>query len=172
MTRRLARFRRHLHWWTAALVTLGFAIAWIMTALPVVDLLLKFLLYQAHKTIGLTVVGLAALRLWLAYRSGNPPRGVPAVLYGLLLVVPALGYLTAAAAPTDVPTLFLLILPIPHIIAPDAAVFDVIRPMHEWLAIGLIGFAAWHAARMIFTSGSGPVRMAPSSDAHPPPEPD
>lgn len=172
MTHRLARLRRHLHWWTAALVIAGFAIAWLMTALPVAELLVKFLLYQLHKSLGLCVAGLAASRLVLAWRAGDPPRGVPAGLYLLLLLVPLLGYLTAAASPTTVPTLFFLVLRVPHVIAPDQAVFDLIRPVHKWLAIGLVGLAAWHAARMSFgSSGSPRIGVAPSEDAHPPAEP-
>ncbi len=169
---RLARIRRHLHWWTAALVLIGFAVAWIMTALPVAELLVKFLLYQLHKSLGLCVAGLAALRLVLAWRAGDPPRGTTAALYGLLLLVPALGYLTAAASPTSVPTLFFMLWRVPHAIAPNAAVFDVIRPVHKWLAIGLVALAAWHAARMGFAaSGSAWLHVARSRDAHPPAEP-
>jgi cytochrome b561 len=172
MRRRLARPRRHLHWWTAALVVTGFVIAWIMTGLPVTLLLLKFLLYQLHKSLGLCVAALAVLRLGLARRAGDPPRGVQAWLYGLLLLVPLLGYLTAAASPTSVPTLFFLVLPIPHAIAPSQTVFDAIRPLHKWLAIGLLGLAAWHALRMsLGAPGSASRRMAASGDAHPPAEP-
>jgi len=173
MAWRLARVRRHLHWWTAALVTVGFAIAWLMTALPLTELLLKFLLYQAHKSLGLCVAGLAALRLCLAWRAGDRPRGIQAGLYGLLLLVPLLGYLTAAASPTMVPTLFFLLWNVPHMIAPDEAVFDAIRPVHKWLAIGLIALAAWHAARMrLSASGSRRARVARSGNAHPPAESD
>ena len=50
--------QRRLHWWTAGLVATGFAIAWIMVAVPLRDLLVKFLLFQLHKTIGLTVFAL------------------------------------------------------------------------------------------------------------------
>lgn len=172
MKRSLARIRRHFHWWTAALVIIGFAIAWLMTAAPVSTLLIKFLLYQLHKSLGLCVSGLAALRLALAWRAGDRPRGVPAVLYVLLLLVPLLGYLTAAASPTAVPTLFFLVLNVPHAIAPDQAVFDVLRPVHKWLAIGLVGLAAWHAVQKRFgTSGSRRFRMARSRDAHPPAKP-
>ena len=172
MTRRLAGIRRHLHWWTAALLVIGFTIAWLMTALPTTELLVKFLLYQLHKSLGLCVSGLAALRHALAYRAGVHSRGVPAALYGLLLFVPLLGYLAAAASPTAVPTLFFLIFSVPHAIAPDQAVFDVIRPLHKWLAIGLIGHAAWHAAQMHFgASGSRRFRVARSKDAHPPAKP-
>src|SRR5450631_820924 len=103
--RRLGRVRRHLHWWTAALVVVGFAIAWIMTALPLTALLVKFLLYQFHKSLGLIVAGLAAIRLLLSYRAGDRPQGVQAALYVALLTVPLLGYLTAAASPNPVPTL-------------------------------------------------------------------
>jgi cytochrome b561 len=172
VTRRVARIRRHLHWWTAALVVTGFAIAWLMTALPATELLVKFLLYQLHKSLGLCVSGLAALRLVLACRAGDRPRSVPAALYGLLLLVPLLGYLTAAASPTAVPTLFFLLFSVPHAIAPNQAVFDVIRPMHKWLAIGLIGLAAWHGVQMCCdASGSSRFRMARSNDAHPPAKP-
>lgn len=155
-----------MHWWTAALLAVGFAIAWLMTALPVAELLVKFLLYQLHKSLGLCVAALAAFRLLLAWREGDRPRGVRALLYGLLLLVPLLGYLTAAASPTAVPTLFFLLWRVPHAIAPDQAVFDVLRPVHKWLAIGLVGLAVWHGIRM--TSGSPSPRMARSEDAHPP----
>jgi cytochrome b561 len=169
---RLARVRRHLHWWTAALLAIGFAVAWIMTALPATELLVKFLLYQLHKSLGLCVSGLAALRIALAYRAGNRPRGLPAALYGLLLMVPLLGYLTAAASPTAVPTLFFLLLNVPHVIGPDQAVFDAIRPVHKWLAVGLIALAAWHGWQMRFgASGLRRPRVARSGDAHPPAKP-
>jgi cytochrome b561 len=161
-----------LHWWTAALMLIGFLIAWLMTALPTTELLVKFLSYQLHKSLGLCVFGLAALRLVLAYRTGDHPRDVPAALYGLLLTVPLLGYLAAAASPTAVPTLFFLMFNVPHVIGQDQTVFDVLRPVHKWLAIGLIGLAAWHAAQMgLGASGSRRVRVAPSEDAHPPAKP-
>ena len=163
--RRLPRIRRHLHWWTAAFVLLGFAIAWIMTALPVRELLLKFLLFQLHKSLGLCVAALALSRLALAWRAGDLPRGSRAWLYVLLLVVPALGYLTAAAAPIAVPTLFFLVLRIPHVIAPDQTLYAALRPLHKYLAIGLIALAAWHAVRV--RSGLAARRVARSANAHP-----
>jgi cytochrome b561 len=160
--------RRHLHWWTAALVVTGFAIAWIMVALPLTALLVKFLLYQVHKSLGLLVAGLAAMRLFLAWRIGARIRGIEAALYLLLLTVPLLGYLAAATSPNPVPTLFLLLLRVPHVIGPDQAIFDVIRPLHKWFAVGLIALAAWHAARKRFgASGLRTPRVARSRDAHP-----
>ncbi|MGD0430521.1 MAG: cytochrome b/b6 domain-containing protein [Acetobacteraceae bacterium] len=159
---RLSLVRRHLHWWTAVMVVLGFAIAWVMTALPLSALLMKFLLYQVHKSLGLCIAGLAVLRLLLTWYANDWPRGVRAVLYVLLLVVPLLGYLTAAASPNQVPTLFLLLLRVPHAIGPDQTIFDVIRPVHRWLAIALIGLAIWHAAQMSFSAfePGEPVQLA------------
>ena len=124
--------QRHLHAWTAALVLIGFSIAWIMVNLPFTQLLLKFRLYQAHKTIGLTVLALVCLRLVLRALWPRPkpdaglPRwqlrtasGVHALLYCLLLAVPVLGYLTAATAPIGMPTFFLGLIKVPHLVVPD-----------------------------------------------------
>ena len=93
-------------------------------------------------------------------------------MYGLLLVVPVLGYLTAAASPTPVPTLFFLLLRVPHAIAPDQAVFEAIRPVHRWLAVGLMALAVWHGLRMGGrAAGLTRLRVARFGNAHPPAKP-
>ncbi|MBX6747837.1 MAG: cytochrome b/b6 domain-containing protein, partial [Acetobacteraceae bacterium] len=50
-----SRAQRRLHWTTAALVVIAAPMGVVMAALPFRQLLLKFLLYQLHKTIGITV---------------------------------------------------------------------------------------------------------------------
>ncbi len=150
--------QRRLHWWTSALVGGGFALAWIMVAVPLRDLLTKFLLYQLHKTIGLMVLVLLAWRWGLRARRGRPAPEVAmspgerraaalgqAVLYALLLVVPVLGYLTACVAPGGIPTLFLAVIPIPSVVGPDPAWYAVLRPVHRWAAVALVVLAAGHA---------------------------
>jgi cytochrome b561 len=150
--------QRRLHWWTAALVALGFALGWVMVAVPLRALLAKFLLYQAHKTFGLLVLGLTLARLAVRLRRGRPAwdAALPAwqlraaawmhaALYVLLLAVPALGYLTAATAPAQVPTLFLGVIPVPHLVGTDPAWFAVLRQVHRALAILLVALAAAHA---------------------------
>ena len=144
----LHRVRRHLHGWTAVLVAMGFVIAWLMTALPMTRLLEKFVLYQVHKTIGLTVLGLTAARLVLAWRARDFGGAVKRGLYGLLLIVPVLGYWTAETSPTPVPVLVLPFVTVPRMMAPDAAVFDVVRALHEGFAIGLVVLAVWHGVWM------------------------
>ena len=153
-----SRAQRRLHWWIAALVFAGFSLAWVMVAVPLRQLLLKFALYQLHKTIGLTVFGLAAIRLVVLLRLGRPgwdaalppwqrhaAKTMHVLLYGLLFVVPVLGYLTAATSVTEVPTLFLGVIPIPHIAAADAALSAVVTPVHRALAVALVLLACAHA---------------------------
>jgi cytochrome b561 len=153
-----SRRQRRLHWWTAGLVAAGFALAWIMVAVPLSDLLTKFLLFQAHKTIGLIVLALALWRLGLRARRGRPApeAGVSArearaaalgqgVLYALLLVVPVLGYLTACTAPAGVPTLFLGVIPVPALLGPDPRWYPVLRGVHRGAAVLLVVLATGHA---------------------------
>src|SRR5947209_4748936 len=64
--------QRRLHWWTASLVLLAFVIAWVMVGIPLSQLLLKFALYQLHKTAGLFVLMLTLLRLAFRSRQGRP----------------------------------------------------------------------------------------------------
>jgi cytochrome b561 len=62
-------------------------------------------------------------------------------LHMLLLVVPALGYLTACTAPSGVPTLFLWMIPIPALVGPNPGRFTIMRVAHRWAAVALIVLA-------------------------------
>lgn len=154
-----SRAQRRLHWAIAALVLLAAPLGVTMVAVPFGQLLLKFLLYQAHKTVGLAVALLAAWQLALHWRRGRPEHDpdlplwqrraaavVHAALFALLLVVPVLGWLTASAAPARIPTLFLGVIPVPHPLAPDEALFAVLRRVHLACALTLVALALGHAA--------------------------
>jgi cytochrome b561 len=156
------RGQRRLHGWNAALVLLAFVLAWVMVAVPVQQLLAKFLLYQLHKTLGITALAIVLARLgwrlarfrpvWrqdLARWQRRAAAAMHATLYVLLVVTPVLGYLTAATAPAQVPTLFLLVIPVPHIVGPDPDWFAVLRQAHRAAAILLVTLAAGHAAMAI-----------------------
>lgn len=129
-----------------------------MVRLPFEDLLAKFLLYQLHKTVGLTVFALACAQVMLHRHFGRPDwdpdlpawrrrtaARVHAALFTLLLVTPVFGYLTAATAPARVPTLFLLIVPIPHVVGAGEFRFAVLRSVHFALAVLLVALASVHA---------------------------
>jgi cytochrome b561 len=150
--------QRQLHWWTAGLVVATALLAPLMVALPFAALLEKFLAYQLHKSLGLTVPLLLAARLLLRARRGRPvpeadippwqvraAGAVHGVLYALLLVVPALGLLTAASAPGGMPTLYFLLIPIPHPIGPDEVTFALVRAAHIAFALLLLTLATGHA---------------------------
>lgn len=167
------RAQRGLHWWTAALVLLAFPLGWLMVAVPLRELLVKFLLYQLHKTLGILVFALAAVRIAVRARRGRPAwdhdlpawqrraaGAVHALLYALLLATPALGYLTAATAPAQVPTLFFGVISIPHPLAPDAARFAVLRQVHRGFAILMVVLAAGHAAASAHNHRRGRATLA------------
>ncbi len=153
--------QRLLHWATAVLVIVGFVIAFVMVALPLRELLLKFTLYQVHKSIGLLVVLLVVARLVVRAARGRPaPEPGPrwqtqaataghTALYVLLLVVPVLGYCVASTASLRIPTRFLGLIALPDPFGPDPALFAVLRPLHMTLAILLIVLAAGHAAMAV-----------------------
>ena len=153
-----SRAQRRLHWAVALLVPLTLALGFLMVELPWRPLAPKFLAYQFHKSFGVVVFLLVLWRLILRWRRGRPAEdaGLPAwqrraaglvqaVLYGLLLAVPVLGYLSAASAPAQVPTMVFLLLPVPHVLAPDEARFVLLRALHLWLAVGLVALALGHA---------------------------
>lgn len=153
-----SRAQRRLHWALAALVFAAAPVALLMVSLSYQQLLLKFIAYQLHKTIGLTVLLLVLLQIGLHWRRGRPPQppamppwqrraaaAAHGLLFLLLLAVPGLGYLVAATAPIGIPTLYLGVIPVPHLVATDAAWFALLRPVHQLLAWLLVGLAAAHA---------------------------
>lgn len=149
---------RHLHWWSATLILLVFPLGWLMAAVPISHLFEKFLLYQLHKTLGISIFGLAIARLLIRARRRRPDwdEGFPLLwrraanvvhilLYVLVIVTPLFGYLTAATATAQVPTLFLGIINIPHLIGPNAAIYSAFWEVHRNLAIFLVVLASGHA---------------------------
>jgi cytochrome b561 len=150
--------QRRLHWLTVLLVALAFPLGWLMVAVPLRDLLTKFLLYQLHKTLGIIVFAAVIARLVLRATVGRPewdadlPRwqrrtaaAMHGLLYAMLLVTPLLGYITAATAPSRIPTLFLFVLPIPNLLPANGAQFAVLWEVHRWAAILLVTLACGHA---------------------------
>ncbi|WP_137126822.1 cytochrome b [Roseomonas sp. HF4] len=154
--------QRRLHWLVAALVLLAFGIGLVMVALPLTRLLEKIIAYQLHKSLGLLVPPLVLWRLWLRRRRGRPASepGIPrwqhraaaaghAALYALLLVVPVLGYLSASTAPGQIETVWFLLVPVPHLLEANEALYEAIRPVHEAGAWALVLLAAGHAAMAV-----------------------
>lgn len=151
--------QRRLHWAIAVMVLLAFPIAWVMAGVPFEELLLKFILFQVHKTIGLLVLIAAIARLGIRLCRGRPAwdaglsewqqnaaRRAHAALYVLLFTVPVLGYFVACTAPIGIPTLFLGVLPVPAIVGESERWFPILLNLHRAAAIALVLLAAGHAA--------------------------
>lgn len=170
--RRWSRAQRSLHWWTACLVVIAFPLGWLMVGVSLDQLLLKFALYQLHKTIGIVVFVLVLARLAIRAGRGRPAwedglipwqrgaaRAMHVLLYVLLVLIPVLGYFTAATAPARIPTLFLGVLPIPHVVGADPFWFDILRQAHRALALLLVSLACGHAAAAIANHVAGQAAL-------------
>src|SRR5262245_10207168 len=142
------------HWAIVALVITQFVLAIRAEGLPPVA---KIGVLATHKSIGITILGLALLRL--AWRLINPvpplPVGAPRwqdraahvshfLLYALLFITPVLGWLMSSARNFSVSWFGLVTLP--DFIEPNKAAFEWLLAAHETMAISLGVLASVHAA--------------------------
>jgi cytochrome b561 len=108
-----------------------------------------------HKWIGVTVFALATLRiLWRATHRAPPlPAGMPAwqragahlvhvLLYVAMIAIPITGYLFSSAS--NVPVVYLGIVPLPRLIAPDPTLKVVFKTAHLVLNWGLAALVLAH----------------------------
>ena len=154
-----------LHWLVAALILFNLSLVWLVGYMP--DGWVRPTI-DTHKSVGITVLGLAILRL--LWRAGHPPPPLPdgyprwekrashaahVALYVLIFALPLSGWLHDSAwkdAPTHPLKLFWLA-PWPRIwplttLAPDAKehAHSVLFTLHVWLAYGLYALFGLHLA--------------------------
>ncbi len=156
-----------LHWLIGIAVIAMLAIGLVMVQLIHVKATqaLGFRLFQLHKSIGITILILAVLRLgWrLTHRPPPLPDGMPAwehraaegthvLLYGFIIGMPLLGWAYVSASPFTVPTVLYGLVPWPHVPglatmsgAAKAATAPVLRALHDYGAYALIAFVVLHA---------------------------
>ncbi|KMO43454.1 cytochrome B561 [Methylobacterium variabile] len=147
-----------LHWLIALgiLALLGIGLAMTRGSLPPME---RFALYQWHKSVGLTVLVLMAIRLaWRLFHRPPPlPETMPKAerraagaahlaLYGLLVAMPLVGWAMVSASPYNIPTVLYGVIPWPHLpVLPElpnkAAVEGALKLAHSygaWLLIALL----------------------------------
>ncbi|HZV21231.1 MAG TPA: YceI family protein [Hyphomicrobiales bacterium] len=149
------------HWLIALLIFIQFPLAWVMDDFTGLQ---KFKLYNWHKSIGITLLALMALRLlWRLVRPApSLPLAMPKqervaahlthlALYITLLLMPLTGW--AMISSSNLPSVLYLSMPFPLIPwlsrLPDAekkVYFDFFQAAHGVLGYVLLGLIAFHVA--------------------------
>ena len=153
-----------LHWLLALALTGIVVLGLVMTHVKLAPAL-QFKLYQLHKSVGITILILAALRLlWrLTHTPPPPPNGMPmveklsahaahVVLYALMIGLPLVGWSIVSLSSFNLPTVLYGVLPWPHISAlthlpkPEKMYWEgVAKFVHAYGAYLLIALVALHA---------------------------
>jgi cytochrome b561 len=152
---------RLIHWASAALIIGALALGATMVQL-VQDAAKRFDLTQMHKSIGVTVLALTALRLCVRIATTAPP---PAALprrvlkaakvahrgiYALLVVMPLSGWLMTTTTPIRVPTIVFGLFELPYPLAPDLPTYALAHAVHITAAISLGALIVLHVAAALF----------------------
>jgi cytochrome b561 len=141
------------HWVIFLLIATLLAVGFYMTGMAVSPD--KFKLYGLHKSVGITVLTLAVLRLvWKAVNhSPVLPATVPVwerflahaghlVLYFLMLCMPLSGWAMSSASGLTVSVFGWFTLP--NLVEPDPALKQLFREMHGYLAWAIIVMVSLH----------------------------
>jgi cytochrome b561 len=153
MPQRYGALAQLFHWIIAALIVTQFALAWSADDLPLGAR--KLGLLARHKSVGMTILMLAILRL--LWRLWAPPPALPGAMrrferiaarvthiafYVLLFAMPLTGWLMSSAKNYSVSWFGLFTWP--NLIAKDEAAFDFLRLTHDTLSNVLFAIAVLH----------------------------
>ena len=142
------------HWVIVVLIITQFVLAKRADGLSPVA---KIGVLATHKSVGITILALAVLRL--AWRLFNPvppaPGGTPRwqaraahashfLLYALLFITPVLGWLMSSARSFSVSYFGLFTLP--DLIEPNRPAYERLHDVHEFMAYTLATLAVIHIA--------------------------
>ncbi|MQA41297.1 cytochrome b [Rugamonas aquatica] len=144
-----------LHWLTALLIIAAFFLGLTMVDIHgITPTKLKY--YSWHKWLGVTVLGVAAIRLlWRKANKPPPPlASIPAwqhkvadgmhyLLYFFIFAVPISGYLYSYAA--GVPVVYLGLVQLPAIIEPNAELKPILKTVHYVLTMTMAAAVVAHA---------------------------
>jgi cytochrome b561 len=177
-----------LHWAIAASILANLYIGWRMGSLAGIA---QFDGFQLHKSVGITVLALSAIRLvWrLAHRAPPLPAGMNAFerfaanathwfFYGMMIGMPLTGWALVSTSKLNIPTLLWHTIPLPHIAflhdlptGPKAVVESGATSVHVALAFGGTALIVLHVAAALkhqFFNRDGVLgRMIPVLSAEP-----
>jgi cytochrome b561 len=145
-----------LHWLVALLIVCAFVMGLVMTDIHgITPTKLKY--YSWHKWMGVTVLGLAVIRILWRHLNKPPPHpahmpawqvraaeGMHALLYLLIFAVPISGYLYTLSA--GVPVVYLGLVKLPVFMDPNPEWKPVLQSIHYWLNMTMAAAVAAHVA--------------------------
>ncbi len=143
-----------LHWVVAGLLIVQVTLGKLADELPLG--LEKLALLARHKSVGITIFAIAAVRLaWRLFDRPPPPPPMPpwqriaarathAAFYVLLFVLPLTGWLMSSAS--NYPVSWFGFVQLPDLVAPDPALKHQLQEVHETLAKILVSLAILHVA--------------------------
>ncbi len=162
------------HWSIVLGIVLQFIWAWRIDEAD--SIRLEYQLVVEHKSIGMTVLGLALLRLaWRAFNRPPPLPGAPPAwerwaaafthwaLYGLIIALPLSGWIYSSAAGYGAE--FFGLLEIPDLVDSSESLEEVFHEVHELLGYALLAVAGIHLAAALHhhfvRKDNVPKRMLP-----------
>ncbi len=149
---------RFLHWAMAVMVV---AMLYIGVGMAATVSSRYAVLVSLHETVGIAILALVVIRL--INRLFNPPPALPSdlpawqqlaahgshyLLYGLMLLMPLIGWAMQSAAPY--PVLIFGSLRLPPILPQSAALHGWLRQAHTWLAYVLFATVLVHLGAALF----------------------
>lgn len=152
-----------LHWMIALGILTLIVMGLVMDHIHL-DTMRVFQLYQLHKSIGITVMFLIALRIgWrLTHSAPALPADMPPLekkgahlahlaLYGLQVLLPLSGWAMVSVSMLGIPTVLFGAVPWPDLpmlsILPDKAPVEAaLKVVHHWASWGLLGLIILHVA--------------------------
>jgi cytochrome b561 len=148
-----------LHWTIAALIVYMGYLGLTMGDLP--NGPAKIQTYALHKSIGITILGLVALRLSWRLFAGSPVHvaGTPAwqqriaglthlAIYGLLFAIPLSGWVLNSAA--GFPLQWFHLVNLPHIVDRNHDLHELAEEAHELMFWGLALLVVMHAGAAFY----------------------
>lgn len=141
------------HWVIVALIITQFVLASIADALPLG--MAKLAALARHKSVGITILALAILRL--LWRWSNPVPLLPGTLkpyervlanithvalYGLLLIMPVTGWIMSSAR--NFPVSWFNLFQLPDLVGPSRPLYNAMVLTHQTLAWLLVAVATLH----------------------------
>ncbi|MDI9237306.1 cytochrome b [Lysobacter sp. LF1] len=149
-----------LHWLIMVLILALGVVGLVMVELPKSPR--WFWVYDLHKSIGLSVIALVALRLaWRLFAgTPRPVAGTPHwqeriasithwMLYALMFAVPLSGWLYDSVSGLR-PLRWFWLFKVPKLADPSQSLKPLVRDAHEWLFWALIALVLVHAAAAFY----------------------